>query len=166
MASPASIGGHPIHPMIIPFPIGLWVFSLVSDVIYLWRGNPVWKDWIAFYTLLGGIVMAVVAAVPGFIDWLSLKNREVVRIANWHARLNVIALLIFATSFYLRTASGASLVAESYTIPVGLSVLGVILITISGWLGGEMVFKHGVAVVSTSETPPEKPAVRARANAA
>jgi uncharacterized membrane protein len=146
MASPASIGGHPIHPMIIPFPIALWVFSLVADVIYLWRGNPVWRDWIAFYTLLGGIVGAAVAAVPGLIDWLSLKHPKVVKIANWHARLNVIALLIFAASFYLRTTSGAGLVSGSSTIPVALSVFGVILISISGYLGGEMVFKHGVAV--------------------
>ena len=146
MASPASIGGHPVHPMLIPFPIGLWAFSLIADVIYLWRGNPVWRDYIAFYTLLGGIIGAVVAAVPGFIDWLSLKDREVVKIANWHARLNVIALLIFAASFYLRMSGGSSLVSGSHTIPFVLSVLGVILITISGWLGGEMVFRHAVAV--------------------
>ena len=73
-----------------------------------------------------------------------------VKFANWHARLNVIALLIFAASFYLRTISGSSLVNGNYTIPVLLSLLGVVLITISGWLGGEMVFKHGVAVSSGS----------------
>ena len=146
MASAASIGGHPIHPMIVPFPIGLWVFSLVADVIFLWRGNLVWRDYIAFYALLGGIIGAAAAAVPGLIDWLSLKNPKVVKIANWHARLNVIALLVFAASFYLRTTSGAALVNGSYTIPLALSVLGVILISISGYLGGEMVFKHGVAV--------------------
>lgn len=150
MASPASIGGHPIHPMIIPFPIALWVFSLFGDVIYLWRGNPVWKDYLAFYTLIGGIIGAVVAAVAGFVDWLSLKDPAVVKIANWHARLNVVALLIFAASLYLRTSGGADMVGGSHTIPVGLSVLGVILITISGWLGGEMVFKHGVAVDTAS----------------
>src|SRR5437763_6653430 len=65
MASPASVPGHPIQPIIIPFPIGLGVFSLVADVIYLWRGNPIWKDWISFYTLLGGIVGAALAAVCG-----------------------------------------------------------------------------------------------------
>jgi uncharacterized membrane protein len=146
MASPASIGGHPIHPMIVPFPIGLWVFSLVADVIFLWRGSSVWRDYIAFYTLIAGIIGAAAAAVPGLIDWLSLKNPTVVKIANWHARLNVIALLVFAASFYLRTRSGAAFVSGSYTIPVALSVLGVILISISGYLGGEMVFKHGVAV--------------------
>jgi uncharacterized membrane protein len=136
--------------MIIPFPIALWVFSLVADVIYLWRGNPVWRDYIAFYTLLGGIIGAAVAAVPGIVDWTSIKDREVVKIANWHARLNVIALLIFAASFYLRTSGGSEIVSGSHTIPFGLSVLGVILISISGWLGGEMVFKHGVAVEAQS----------------
>ena len=150
MASPASIGGHPVHPMIIPFPIALWVFSLVADVIYLWRDNPVWKNYVAFYALLGGIIGAAVAAVPGLIDWLSLTDKAVVKLANWHARLNVIALLIFAASFYLRTTSGAGLTSNSYTIALALSVLGVILISISGWLGGEMVFKHGVAVEAQS----------------
>jgi len=132
--------------MILPFPIDLWFFFLLADFIYVWRGNPVWRDYISFYTLLGGIIGAAVAAIPGLIDWLSLKDPKVVKIANWHARLNVIALLIFAASFYLRTTSGAGLVSGSYTIPVALSVLGVILISISGYLGGEMVFKHGVAV--------------------
>jgi uncharacterized membrane protein len=152
MASPASIGRHPIHAMLIPFPIGLWVFSLVADLIYLWRGNPIWKDWIAFYTLAAGIVGAALAAVPGFIDWLSLKDPEVVKIANWHARLNVIALVIFAASFYLRTTNGARLASGSYAVTVLLSVLGVILISISGWLGGEMVYVHRVAVEPQRDT--------------
>jgi uncharacterized membrane protein len=146
MASPASMGKHPVHPIIIPFPIALWIFSLVADVIYLWRGSPVWRDYIAFYTLLGGIVGAVVAAVPGFIDWLSITDREVKRLADWHARLNVIALVVFVVDFYLRTTGGARWVGGSNTIPLLLSVLGVILIIISGWLGGEMVYVHGVAV--------------------
>lgn len=157
MASPASIGGHPIHPMIIPFPIALWVFSLVADVVYLWRGNPVWKDWIAFYALLAGTIMAAVAAVPGLIDWLSLKEPKIVKIANWHARLNVIALLVFAGSLYLRTNSGAQLTGDSHTIPLLLSVFGVLLISISGWLGGELVFKHGVAVAKEPATTVDGP---------
>lgn len=146
MASPASVAGHPIHPMIIPFPIGLWVFSLVADVIYLWRGHSVWRDSIAFYALLAGIIGAAVAAVFGIIDWLSITDRTVKKVADWHARLNVIALLVFAASFYLRTTSGSAWISGSYTIPLVLSVLGVLLITISGYLGGELVFKHGVAV--------------------
>jgi uncharacterized membrane protein len=145
--------------MIIPFPIALWIFSLVADVIYLWRGNPVWKNYIAFYTLLGGILGAAVAAVPGIIDWLSIKDPATKRIANWHARLNVIALLIFIANFYLRTTSGSRWVGGELTIPLVLSIVGVVLIAISGWLGGEMVFAHGVAVDATRQREGE-PVVR------
>jgi uncharacterized membrane protein len=131
--------------MLIPFPIALWTFSLVGDLIYLWRGNPAW-EWVAFYALAGGMVGALLAAVFGIIDYFSIKDRKVSSIAAWHARVNVLALLIFGASFYLRTAGGARMVDGGLTIPVALSVAGVILITISGWLGGELVFKHGVAV--------------------
>src|SRR5918911_2999658 len=154
MSSPASIGGHPIHPMLIPFPIGLWVFSLVADILYLWRDNAGW-EWIAFWTLLAGCIGAVAAAIFGIIDWLSIKDREVKKVADWHARLNIIALLIFAASFYLRTTGGLRMLGGSYTVPLLLSVLGVILILISGYLGGELVFKHGVAVNPQSDTGTE-----------
>ena len=154
MASPASIGRHPIHPMLVALPIGLWIFSLIADLIYLWRGNPVWRDWIAFYTLLGGILGAAAAAVPGFIDWLSIKDPEVTKLANWHARLNVIALLIFTGSFYLRTTNGLRWLGGSYSIPLLLSAVGIIFISISGWLGGEMVYVHGVAVEPQRESAP------------
>src|SRR5205085_10411763 len=115
MASPASMGRHPIHPIIIPFPIALWIFSLVADVIYLWRGNAVWRDYVAFYALLGGILGAVVAAVPGFVDRLSIPDREEKHIANWHARLNVIELLVSVADFYLRTTVGARRVGAGPT---------------------------------------------------
>jgi uncharacterized membrane protein len=108
------------------------------------------------------IIGAVVAAVFGIIDWLSIKDRAVKKVADLHARLNVIALLIFAASFYLRTTGGSRMMGGSYTIPVALSVLGVILITISGYLGGELVFRYGVAVNPQSDTPPEE---RAKARA-
>ena len=146
MASRARIGRHPVHPMLIPFPIALWIFSLVADVIYLWQGNPIWKGYISFYTLLGGIIGAAVAAVPGFIDWRSITYRPVKKLADWHARLNVTALLVFIADFYLRTTGGSRLVGASLTVPLLLSMLGVILITISGWLAGEMVYVYGVAV--------------------
>lgn len=150
MSSPASIAGHPIHPMLIPFPIALWVFSLIADLIYFWRGNPAW-EWIAFYTLVGGIVGAILAAVFGIIDYFSIRDKKVSNIAAWHARINVLALLLFAASFYLRTNSGAWLTGGSLTIPLALSVIGVASITVSGWLGGELVFKHGVAVQPPKE---------------
>jgi uncharacterized membrane protein len=157
MASKASIMGHPVHPMLIPFPLALWVFSFIADVLYLLRDDFLWLV-VAKYTLAGGIVGGALAAVPGLIDWLALKSSEVKRIANWHARLNVIALLIFAASLYLRTRYGRSIVNGSMTIPVLLSGLGVILISISGWLGGSLSYDHGVGVKPQHDSPEEEAA--------
>jgi uncharacterized membrane protein len=157
MASPASIAGHPIHPMLIPFPIALWVFSLFADIMYLWRGNVGWL-WIAFWTLLAGCLGAIVAALFGIIDYFSIKDKEVAKMAAWHARFNVLAFLLFAASWYLRTNQGSSMVGNSLTIPLALSIVGVVAVTISGWLGGELVFKHGVAVNPQNDTPAEEAA--------
>src|SRR6185295_16889298 len=134
MASRASIGGHPIHPMLIPFPIGLLVFSLVADFIYLWRGNPVWENYVAFYTLLGGIIGAAAAAIPGLIDYLTLTDRATVKVANWHARINVIGLVIFLASFYLRTSSGAQWISGMPMAPIVLSLIGVCGLSVAGYL--------------------------------
>jgi uncharacterized membrane protein len=163
MSSTASIGGHPIHPMLIPFPIALWIFSLVTDIIYLIRGNGGHTDWITIskWSLLAGCIGAVAAAIFGIIDWLTIKDRAVKKVADWHARLNIIALLIFAASFFLRTGKGQNMIGYSLTIPIALSVVGVILIGISGWLGGELVFKHGVAVNPQHDTIAEE-ATKAR----
>ncbi|HVG32134.1 MAG TPA: DUF2231 domain-containing protein [Pyrinomonadaceae bacterium] len=157
MASKASIMGHPVHPMLIPFPLALWVFSFISDVLYLLLDDGLWLV-VAKYTLAGGIIGGLLAAVPGLIDWLALKSKEVKRIADWHARLNIIALLIFAASLYLRTRYGRPLVNSSLTIPILLSGLGVILISVSGWLGGSLSYDHGVGVKPQHDSPEEEAA--------
>ena len=83
MKSHASIGGHPIHPMIIPFPIALWVFSLIADLIYLWGGNPLWRDYIAFYTLLGGIIGGAAGAILGGVIGNNVdKQKKTVPVPN------------------------------------------------------------------------------------
>jgi uncharacterized membrane protein len=157
MSSPASIMGHPIHPMLIPFPIALWVFSFVADLIYLWRSNVGW-EWMASWTLLAGCIGAVAAAIFGIIDWLSIKDHEVKKVANWHARFNVLALLLFATSWYLRRGVDFANPNGKLTLPIALSVVGVIAVTVSGWLGGELVFKHGVAVNPQNDSRPDEAA--------
>ena len=157
MASKASIAGHPVHPMLIPFPLALWITSFIADVIFYFIRNPSLLL-ISKFMLAAGIIGGLAAAVPGIIDWLAIKNREVKRIANWHARLNIIALVIFAISLYLRTRYGASWVGYRLTIPFLLSLVGVILIGISGWLGGDLVYKHGVSVAPQHDSPEEEKA--------
>lgn len=146
MASKASIGGHPIHPMLIPFPLALWVTSFLTDVLYLLFVRNGSLLLISKYMLAAGILGGLLAALPGIVDWLAIKDSEVKKVADWHARLNVIALVIFAASFYLRTSYGRSWMGGSLTLPFLLSFVGVILIGVSGWLGGDLAYKYGVGV--------------------
>ena len=126
---------------------------MISDLIYLWRGNPLWENYIAFYTLLGGIIGAAAAAIPGLIDWATLTDHAAVRVANWHARVNIIGLVIFIASFYLRTTSGAKWIVSMPMLPFALSLIGVVGLAIAGYLGGDLVFRHGVAVDVQSNAP-------------
>jgi uncharacterized membrane protein len=162
MASKANIGGHPIHPILIPFPIALWTTSFATDVVfYFWRNSSLLL--ISKFLLAAGCLGAIAAAIPGIVDWLSIEDSGVKRIANWHARLNIIALVVFAISLYFRMRIGAHWVNYSHRIPFLLSFLGVILISISGWLGGELAYKHGVGV-SPQHVSPDEQAVKARFN--
>ena len=150
MQSRASIGGHPIHPMLIPFPLALWATSFVVDILFYFTRHPTLLV-IAKFMLAAGCIAAVAAAIFGIIDWLAIKNGEVKKVANWQARLNVIALIVFAISLFLRLSNYSDLVGRRLTIPFLLSFAGVILISISGWLGGELVFRYGVG--QTREDP-------------
>ena len=146
MSTPASIRNHPIHPMLIVFPIGLWVFSLICDFIYhAGPHNMFWKG-VAFYTISGGVIGAILAAIPGFVDYLSLRDRRTKRVATTHMVLNLIVLALFVFNLGIRF-NGAP---ENELFGVILSVVGIALLSVSGWLGGSLVYLHGVAV----ELPP------------
>jgi len=146
MTSPASIGKHPIHPMLVAIPIGLFVFSLISDGIALYHGGDAFWSNVAFYTMLGGVVGALVAAVPGFIDWLSIKDPKVKNIGLWHMALNLTVVVLYAINLWLRTNNGFDA-----RLPLALSVVSILLLCVSGWLGGTMVYRHGMAVEPTPE---------------
>jgi uncharacterized membrane protein len=144
MSTPASIAKHPLHPMLVVFPIGLWVFSLISDLVFLLGGDARWND-VAFYAMAGGLIGAVLAAVPGFVDMFSISDKKVGKIAWNHMVLNLIAVVIFAIDFYLRLSNPAGIV-----LSIVLSVAGVLFIAVSSWLGGEMVYVHGMGVQQQS----------------
>jgi len=145
MRTPASIARHPIHPMLVPIPIGLWLFSLVADLIHAGGStNPAWTT-VAFYCMGGGIVGALAAAVPGLIDLLSLPPGPR-RTAITHMTINLTVVVLYAINFWMRMSA-----PESPGKLVWLSLLSIGLLTISGWLGGKMVYEHGIAV----DTPPD-----------
>jgi uncharacterized membrane protein len=92
MSTPTSLARHPIHPILVDLPIGLWVFSAVADLVFQFGwASAVWKD-VAFYALSGGIVGALLAAVPGFIDFFSITDARAGRVALAHMIANLIAL--------------------------------------------------------------------------
>lgn len=145
MRTPASIAGHPIHPMLVPIPIGLWVFSLVCDLIHAGgSSNPAWTT-VALYTMGGGIVGALLAAVPGLIDLLSLPPGPR-RTAVTHMAINLTVVALYVVNLWLRLKA-----PESPGGLIWLSVFAIGLLVISGWLGGKMVYELGVAV----DTPPD-----------
>jgi len=81
MKSKASIAGHPIHPMLIPFPLALWATSFVVDILFYFLRHPTLLV-VAKFMIAAGCLGAIAAAIPGFIDWLSIKNGDVKKAAN------------------------------------------------------------------------------------
>lgn len=147
MSSPVSIRKHPIHPMLIVFPIALWIFSLICDgVYYAVTHNVFWKG-MAFYTMLGGLAGALLAAIPGFIDYLSIRDRRVKSIAATHLILNltVVALFIFNLGLRFNASPGT----EAFSVV--LSILAIAFMAVSGWLGGSLVYVHHVGVTRESK---------------
>ncbi len=145
MRTPARIGKHPLHPMSVALPIGLWAAAFAFDVLHIWRGDELWGT-LAFYNLAAGLIGALAAAIPGFVDYVSLNDETVLRIAHWHFGVTLTTVTVYAVNFWLRTEAGKGLIGDTALVPFLLSSLGMLLVGFSGWLGGELVFAHGVAV--------------------
>jgi uncharacterized membrane protein len=148
MKDTARLANHPIHPMLIPFPIGLWIFSFIADIIYRAGGSEIWAD-VAYYSMAGGIVGAIIAALPGFVDYFTMKPSRTKTIATRHMLLNVSALILFIINLAIRRGA-----APDAATPFVLSIIGVLLIIASGWLGGHMVYVQGMAVDETEVCAP------------
>ncbi len=142
MKDVARIGNHPIHPMLVSLPIGLWIFALITDIVFRANGRAVWAT-VTYFGIAGGIIGALLAAIPGFVDILALKPSPVKKIAIWHMVINLGAVILFVINLILRTNAPAS------TAPFVLTIIGVLFILVSGWLGGQMVYVHGLAVDET-----------------
>lgn len=145
MRTPASIAGHPLHPMLIPLPIGLWIFSFICDLAFvLGAGASHWAT-LSYYTMIGGVLGAILAAVPGVIDMLSLKGAPK-KIALTHMALNLSVVILYAVNIGARIGG-----APTAGMPVILSGVAIALLAASGWLGGHMVYVHGVGVETRAD---------------
>ena len=142
--STAQIAGHPLHPMLIPFPVAFLVSTFVCDVIFWSTRNPAWST-AALYLLGAALVMAALAAVAGLIDFLGDERIRALS-AVWHHMIgNVAAVLLSLWNWYRRYEGGAEAV-----LPTGLliSLVVVLILVYTGWRGWEMVYRHRVAVMN------------------
>ena len=145
--STASIAGHPIHPMLIPFPVAFLVATLVCDLIFWRTGNAAWST-ASLYLLGAALVMAALAALAGLTDFLG-DSRIRSLSAAWHHLIgNVIVVLLSVWNWFLRYTDG-----EAAVLPTGLLIsFGVVLLLLyTGWRGWEMVYRHRVAVADETK---------------
>jgi len=139
----ARLFGHPVHPILTDFPIALWSTSLLGDIMGLWRGHTVYSQF-AFWAIGLGLVIAVPAIVTGLIDYAAIpQGHPALRGAMWHMWIMLSAATAYACSLIARIGQSSSS-GLSIAIAIGLSVLGLCLLLIGGWFGGEMVFRYGV----------------------
>lgn len=142
MESRAKLFGHPIHQMLIVFPLGLLATSLFFDIIALIWDNPALHA-AAFYMIAAGIVTGLLAAVFGFWDYLAVPNgTRAKRVGRLHGIGNVIVVALFAASWWLRRPD----LGHPAMIAIVLSAIAAALATVTGWLGGELVDRLGVGV--------------------
>ena len=143
MQSRARLLGHPIHQMLIVLPLGLFIAAVVFDALYLWQGNPIFAT-VGYWNIAGGIIGGLIAAVFGLIDWLAIPNRtRAKRIGLLHGASNVIVVALFVLAWWMRSAGAATIPTMTiFLIEAAALVLG----SIAGWLGGELVNRLGVGV--------------------
>jgi uncharacterized membrane protein len=142
MESRVKFAGHPVHPMLIVFPLGLLATAVIFDIIYLVSGNPQWTV-VAYYMIGAGVIGGLAAAVFGWLDWFAIpRGTRAKRIGLWHGVGNVVVVGLFILSWVLRRESPM----EPPTGAIVAGLLGVVLALITAWLGGELVDRMGVGV--------------------
>jgi uncharacterized membrane protein len=139
MKSKMSFANHPFHPMLIVFPLGLWIFSFVCAIIFKITAAPVWNT-VSLYSLGGGIIGAILAALPGFADLFGLEQGSAQHIGIWHMIVNIVALTILIIVFFSKIFIHESI------LNFILFIIAILLLLVSGWLGGELVYVKGVGV--------------------
>lgn len=137
--------GHPLHPLLVHLPIGLFTLSFVFDLSSRLLAPDSWLVQAAFYTLILGLLTGFVAALFGLIDWTSIRADHPGRpTANAHMLLNLLVLALYFVNAWGRT--GALGRDQTPAVSLALSFVALALLFLSGYLGGRLVYDHGLAV--------------------
>jgi uncharacterized membrane protein len=142
MESRAKVLGHAIHPMLIPFPLGLLATAVVFDIVYLSTDRSGFAV-AAAYMIGAGIIGGLLAAPFGWIDWFRIPaGTRAKSVGLVHGVGNIVVVLLFAVSWLLRTTNGW----EPTAFALVCSFVAVALAVVAAWLGGELVERLGVSV--------------------
>src|SRR5919112_3613181 len=127
--------GHPVHPMLIVLPLGLFAIALVFDIVYLATGDATFAE-VAFWNITAGVIGGLLAAVFGLIDWLAIPaGTRAKRLGLWHGGGNAAIVVLFLISWLIRLPNHAY---QPNIIPFVLALVAVAAALVTAWLGGEL----------------------------
>lgn len=140
--STARLFGHPIHPMLVPFPIAFFIGAFVTDLVYSRTAELQWQ-YFSIWLIVAGLIMGGLAAVAGIVDYAGDRRVRALRPATPHMLLNIAVMLLSLLNAFVHSRDGWTAV-----VPQGLILSGVVtvLLLVSAWLGGSLSYQHGVGV--------------------
>jgi uncharacterized membrane protein len=152
MKSRLQFAGHPIHAMVVGFPIGLYITALVCDGLYLLFHEAFWFR-MAYWAIVFGLITHVSAAATGLPDFLAVMRepqeghdvKDVRRAASSHLVFGIGLLVVQGLNLGLRNW-GESPAGGAIAMPVIVNVIAAALVGVQGWYGGELVYRHHVGV--------------------
>lgn len=139
----ARVGGHPIHPALAHLPIGLWFAAVLWDFIGWWRSTEALWWQMSYWCLALGLLAALPTIATGLIEFFALREDEtVIKAATAHMMAMAAAAAIFGASWVLRAKAGAANAPTEWGFALDLA--GAAVLTLGGWLGGSLVYRHGI----------------------
>ena len=142
MRAKARLLGHPIHPILIVFPLGLLTMAAIFDIIYICTHNGHCAD-VSYWMIASGIIGGLIAAVFGVIDWVGIpEGTRAKYIGLIHGISNVVVVILFIISWFMRRSNPAAPVMTAMV----LGWIGIVIALFAGWLGGELVYRLNVGV--------------------
>ena len=145
MKSSVVVAKHPLHPMLVPIPIGAFLLTLIGDLAYAGTNNTFWYSF-STWTMGIGIIGGLLAALPGLMDYLKVVPKgEAKRQATTHMVLNVSIVALFIINLGLRLYTTAS-TGPNWWWALALTIAGNLALLYSGWLGGELVYRHRIGI--------------------
>jgi uncharacterized membrane protein len=141
--STAAIAKHPMHPALIVFPVAFLLTAFITDLVYWATDAAFWAD-ASLWLIIGGLAMGLLAAIAGLVDFATI-GRARAHLAGWiHALGNATAVALSLANLLLRLGD-----AQTAVLPWGVVISAIVaaILGVTGWYGGELVFRHGIGVI-------------------